>query len=986
MVTAPVGLVAALLLSAAPTQGRGPDDPRAVVRAALRAVEGDSVEALARRWEARLRRDPRDCAAGLGLATLARLTYDLPAADRRYRQLADADSAAPTLCGVYARIGLGSLLDVRTSSDAGAYYERAREGARALGDSVGEAEALIDAAFIRTRTRNVGEALAALDTAAALLPAGELAVRARLHVSRAQMLAGPQRPEALTDARTAAELARHAAEPRTEARAYAAAAIYFTRMLEFDSADAYLARAAALQGRARDRHGLVMTLLRRGNAKNQQNDRVAARALIRQALAIAESSHHATGQAIAHNGLGSEALMLRDYVAAEEHLRTALRMFESNKDPGNAALARGLLATVSLASGNLPEARRLLDESIAWQQRLGRSYNEFQGLRMLQAIAMTEGDLERARRLLDSATALARERKVPAWMQVLRFDEGRLAALRGDWATSERAYRDYLASLDSTEVSSAYEGRARLAYVYARRGELARAEREMASANDMLDRYRATLDDRELRVFGIQAATMIDALDVQGSIAWVLAEMAAAGRAAPALDFAERRRARELADRIAQGGALRAGGGDSSSRAAAAVPGAGGAQALIAAIPDDRTAMLEYVTGTRAPTTVFVVTRGGVTARRVTSIDSLEADVGRLEALLAASHAAPALARALGAALLDSAVAALPPSVERLVIVPDGVLHRVPFDALRLPDGRAVVERFTVATAPSAAIAAALWQRPRRRPGAGVRVLAFGDPAFGPGEGTRETQRDVYRSAFDSTGGLPRLAESGREARLVARYAAGSVVRLRGDASAAYLRRVPLDSFRVLHFATHALVDERTLARTALALAPAEGESGFVTPGDLAALELDADLVVLSACRTAGGKILMGEGVQGLTAPLLQAGARAVVATSWRIRDQATVPFVRDFYDALARGEPVGDALRSAKLSAIRRGASPGEWAAFGVVGDPLVRVPLRPPPARWPLAVVAALAAAAVGAAAGVIYSTRSRRAAERRSLPSSA
>ena len=199
-------------------------------------------------------------------------------------------------------------------------------------------------------------------------------------------------------------------------------------------------------------------------------------------------------------------------------------------------------------------------------------------------------------------------------------------------------------------------------------------------------------------------------------------------------------------------------------------------------------------------------------------------------------------------------------------------------------------------------------------------------------------------------------------------------VRVREAASATYLKHAKLAGFRVLHFATHALVDEGTAARTALALAPGEGESGFVSPGELAALRLDADLVVLSACRTGRGVVVEGEGVQGLTAPLLQAGARSVVATSWRISDQATVAFVQSFYQALAQGLPVTEALRAAKLGAIRRGAKPNEWAVFTAVGDPLVEIPLRMPPSavgRWAWLVALPLAAAALAAA----YFIRMRR-----------
>ena len=178
----------------------------------------------------------------------------------------------------------------------------------------------------------------------------------------------------------------------------------------------------------------------------------------------------------------------------------------------------------------------------------------------------------------------------------------------------------------------------------------------------------------------------------------------------------------------------------------------------------------------------------------------------------------------------------------------------------------------------------------------------------------------------------------------MARYAASAEVRLREEATADYLRFAPLDSFAVIHLATHALVDDRALGRTALALAPGKTAGGFVTPGDLSALRLDADMVVLSACRTAGGVVVDGEGMQGLTAPLLQAGARSVVATSWRVGDRSTVRFVEHFYGELARGKPVVEALRAAKLATMKEGATPGVWAAFSVVGDPMVRVPLRAP------------------------------------------
>jgi CHAT domain-containing protein len=121
-----------------------------------------------------------------------------------------------------------------------------------------------------------------------------------------------------------------------------------------------------------------------------------------------------------------------------------------------------------------------------------------------------------------------------------------------------------------------------------------------------------------------------------------------------------------------------------------------------------------------------------------------------------------------------------------------------------------------------------------------------------------------------------------------------------------------------------------------------------VSASDLSALRLGADLVVLSACRSAGGVVLGGEGIRGLTAPLLAAGARSLVATQWRIDDREVVPVVEAFYAALASGQTVTDAMRTAKLRALGEGRSLRAWAAFSVIGDPLVTIPLRTPPVHW--------------------------------------
>ena len=396
----------------------------------------------------------------------------------------------------------------------------------------------------------------------------------------------------------------------------------------------------------------------------------------------------------------------------------------------------------------------------------------------------------------------------------------------------------------------------------------------------------------------------------------------------------------------------------SAGEAPAAPFGAGAPPA-----PSDSTlALLEYAGGLRGqPTTVFLITHHGIIARILDPLDSLAPDLARFVALLRAGESVDPLGRRLRAALLDPVLGMIPGSVTRLLVVPDGALHGIPFDALLLPDGNPLLTRFAVASAPSAAVAFGLSAR-RRRTGL-ARVLAFGDPRFGGEVGSTErASGGSYRSAFEAAGGLPRLAGSGTEARAAAHFGKGSVVLLRADASEARLKRMPLQEFGVIHFATHALVSDWSPTRTALALAPGDGEDGFLGPSEIAGLRLSADLVVLSACRTAGGVVVGGEGLQGLTAPLLEAGAGSVVATLWPVRDRQTARLMRSFYASLAEGTPVVEALRSAKLEAYRAGAPSGEWAAFTLVGDPSIRISLEPAATKWWLWVVGVFAAAALG------------------------
>ena len=977
-----------LLASVVPARGgsarmQSGDDPRTVLRAATRAVWGDSAAPLRTRWAARFARDSSDRAAAFGLATLARLTYDYDAAERLYRRLF-ADSLHPDRFTALAHLGLARQLERRGFGvQAPPQFTRARELARTLADSTTEGEALTFLAFVRARTEGLAVGDALLDTAWRLLPDTAFALRSLILNRRAVILSLRGQPQpALAEAERAIAFARRAGDPGAEADCLRALGQLLVQHQRFDSGMVVLQHAEDLYRRINDGGALAAHLVWRAEALGSLGRYGEMREVMRSALREGEAARNPVAVAVAYRSLGALGILMGDFAGAGAHLRRSDSVSRSTGNSLAVMTTQKFLADVALAAGNGAEARRLAQEQLAFGRRMGDPLEQHDAHVLLASIAIGERDWTAAERAIADARSVISGVAGASRLLWLRYHEGRLAHARGDLASAERAFTALLR--DSSAAAMAgndqFDLRLRLADIHAARGEVAAAEREMTRASDAIDAWRSTLDDPELRILAFQAnpsqhARAVDPSEQSARVARVLAALVAGGRAEAAFTLAERRRARELGDQLARAAGLRI---DTTRASAPAVRTALGASPttagdVAARLGDDRIAILEFVGGVDgAPTTLFVVRRGGLHARVLPAADSLSDRVARFAALLEAGHGVEVLARSLGATLVDSAVAAFGPNVARLVVVPDGMLHDVPWDALRLADGRFVAERFAVTIAPSAGVVSTLWRRPGAPDTATVRLLAFGDPAFpdeksSRGAGLLSAAAETYRSAFDSTGGLPRLRASADEARRVARYASAADVRLREEASAAFLKHAPLRQYRVIHLATHALVDERTGTRTALALAPSAGESGFVGAGDLAALALDADLVVLSACRSARGKLVEGEGVQGLTAPLLQAGARAVIATQWRIGDRRTVAFVDALYAGLARGLAVAEALRAAKLDAIRRGAGPTEWAAFTLVGDPTVTIPLRQPapvPNRWWLVAAALLVGGVVAAA----------------------
>jgi CHAT domain-containing protein len=298
-----------------------------------------------------------------------------------------------------------------------------------------------------------------------------------------------------------------------------------------------------------------------------------------------------------------------------------------------------------------------------------------------------------------------------------------------------------------------------------------------------------------------------------------------------------------------------------------------------------------------------------------------------------------------------------------LLVVSDGVLQYIPFSALPLPSApqERLLARHAIVSLPSASTLAVLRQEPRTAAPKTLALLA--DPVFGNDPRALHAQRSegkvaTHRGVATQHGVPPRgaagrsadlllldpLPFSAEEAAAIARMVPDKEQKLEAlgfDASADTARSGKLAEYRYVHFATHGILDtwHPGLSRLALSQIDRHGrpQDGFLRLQDIYNLQLNADLVVLSACQTALGKEIRGEGLIGLTRGFMYAGSARVLASLWSVEDRATAKLMEKLYrHLLVDRQSPAESLRLAQLDLARdrRWAAPYYWAGFSLQGE----------------------------------------------------
>ena len=630
--------------------------------------------------------------------------------------------------------------------------------------------------------------------------------------------------------------------------------------------------------------GEAACLLDRGDAEGALavHDRLAA---------LAGSPPPSAGERV--SDLGERALALQEagrHDEADRAYAEALAVATAADDHDSASWVRLNRATLLCEQGRYAQARPLLEAALAAAERAGAAYDERHALRWLAEVALAEGDPARARAHVDRG--LARTTTL-----IANLSDAEAARARG--ALAALLHVGLQAALAQGDAAGG------LRYVETGRGlgflEMLGARGTDAAAA-VPPGLREAADAANRRV--------VEARDHVAT-------------ATTATDLAARRAARRELDEALAAFEVARGAIERESKLAAdvAYPQAADAESIARALPSDA-ALVAYARVRSDLYALVLRANGTVRPVRLGDLSSLEPLV---DAFLAA--APDPTSTVDPAPLRDRLVTplALGADVRRVVVVPAGSLHLLPFAAL-MPDR-------DVSYAPSGTVLLRLG-RPTAASDAGV--LALGDPDYA-GASARTS------AAARPGAGLTRLPATAVEVRRVA-AAPGDVVLVGPEATEEGLRRAlgSRPRWHAVHVACHGLLDADRPALSALALTPAGLDDGYLTALEVGALRIDADLVVLSACETSKGRLEACEGVVGLARSFMLAGTPRVVCSLWKVDDEATQALMGKLYE-LWRPPPQSGRTPASPATALRQAQAyvraqprwqhPYYWAAWVLWG-----------------------------------------------------
>lgn len=739
-------------------------------------------------------------------------------------------------------------------------------------------------------------------------------------------------------------------------------------------------RSVELYQALRDARGEALLLTQIGKLRAEKGEHELALAALGEALARFQQLGDEVRQARLESHLGRTYHAMGETHRALELYHQALERWRALGEVEERATVLNNLAEVYLSLSELPLASEYLGRALELRRAAGDDLGEAIALTSQGRVEWQRGLFEQARLSAERALAIEQRLHQPAREAVTLVDLGLALFKLGDHSGAATAYQR------SQEIARQLGDRRTAAVAELNLGWVAEEQQRLPAA---LDHYRSALTQlRELAVPSNEASALFGMARVErklGDLAAARAQIEAALERVETL----RTSARQEDLRIAYFAPKRdyyelyidllmelhrrepAAGHDAlafqiseRSRARSLVEGLGEAPAgslpspELQALLGEDTMLLEYFLGEER-SFLWQVSRETVESHVLPGRASLEALARQAHQLLTEGwqRATAQQTELVLAALADQMLGPVATHLKKkLLVVSDGALQYIPLAALPLPPAGGGGRRspllvdHEIVGLPSAAVLAALRRQFAGRPPAPKTLAVLADPVFSADDSRldeRPAAVAISPASFLSHGGsferVERLPYSGEEAAALLGMVP-SDQRLDGIGFSANLDLLTsgrLAPYRILHLATHGWLDTEHPERSGLLLSlfdeRGQPRPGLLTAQQIRSLRLPAELVVLSACRTALGREARGEGLLNLTRGFMVAGARQVVVSLWSVDDRATTELMKAFYrEMLDHHLPPATALRRAQLALLEqeRFHAPFYWAAFVLQGD----------------------------------------------------
>lgn len=698
-----------------------------------------------------------------------------------------------------------------------------------------------------------------------------------------------------------------------------------------------------------------------------------------QALEIQREIGNRRSEAITLNNLGMSYLLSENLPKAQEFFSQSLVIRREVKDQRGEGNTLSNLGQVAAKNGEIAKAVEYFQQSLELRRAAGDKTGEATTLRTLGKTIWLSGDKLKSAETFEKANLLAKkigDRRVEAdsfyWLAVIEKDKGNLPKAIENIESGLRIIEQIRGEIVNPELRASYFSTVQQFYeIYTEllvsRYEKSKDEKDAAFALEMSERartrslvellqearinFRQNVDENllekaqelqeSLNTKYRQRTQILSGKPTEEQIAKITNEINSLTTEFENLQLKIHRENPRYAD-LTQGKSI-------SSKEI---------QNLLA----DETVLLEYKLG-ETRSFVWFVTKDSVRIFTLPSRKEIETLAKEFYASVISRDKTKeaqtaAFSKNLGAVLFpDTLISEI--KNRRLAIVADGVLQFVPFASLMFDDDKfqkvtytPLVEKNEIVVLPSASVLSEIRQNADKKQ-TPVKVLSiFADPIFEAND-TRlkgnnvstEKPKELNKILRDFNLGenLPRLLSSRIEAQNISSFAPKNLTDIFTDFDANRENATSelLANYRILHFATHGFLDTSRpeLSGLVLSLYDKNGKTqdGFLRLNQIYNLNLNSDLVVLSACQTALGKDVRGEGLIGLTRGFIYAGAKRIVASLWKVDDAATAEFMKRFYQNLLQKKlSPSAALRQAQIEMkmIPRFRSPYFWAGFTLQGE----------------------------------------------------